>query len=164
MKVQGETHVLAAPVFTRPADTTAYASGDLVANSTTAGSVVPLVFTKPVGAAPYAMIRRARLRKSSVGVTSSSFRLHLFRAAPTPANGDNGVFSTTGVADYIGAMDIIIDRAFTDGAAGQGVPLIGSEINTQWPASGMLYGLLEARGAYTPVSAETVTAVLEIVS
>ena len=31
--------------FTRPGDTTPYASGDLVANSTTAGSVVPLTFT-----------------------------------------------------------------------------------------------------------------------
>ena len=30
--------------LTRPADTTAYASGDLVANSTTAGSVTPLTF------------------------------------------------------------------------------------------------------------------------
>jgi hypothetical protein len=33
-------HALASASFTRPADTTAYASGDLVANSTTAGSVV----------------------------------------------------------------------------------------------------------------------------
>jgi hypothetical protein len=30
--------------FTRPADATAYASGDIVANSVTAGSVVPLNF------------------------------------------------------------------------------------------------------------------------
>lgn len=36
--------------FTRPADTTAYASGDLVANSTTAGSVVAPV-VRPVHSA-----------------------------------------------------------------------------------------------------------------
>jgi len=107
--------------FTRPADTTAYASGDLVANSTTAGSVVAMTLTVGRVAGGSCMLRRCKLATSSTSTTSASFRLHLFRTAPaTVTNGDNGAFSVSGVADYIGAFDITVDRAFTDGAAGVG--------------------------------------------
>jgi len=45
--------------FTRPANTTAYADGDLVANSATAASVVPLTFTssRVVGHGTIARVR-----------------------------------------------------------------------------------------------------------
>ena len=146
--------------FTRPADTTAYASGDLVANSVTAGSVVPMQFTASRATGKGGMIRRIRLRKSGTGVTNASFRLHLYSAAPsTIANGDNGAWSTSGVADYIGALDVTMDRAFTDGAAGNGLPITGGEINY---VADTLFGLLEARGAYTPASGETFTVTLEL--
>ena len=39
VNVEAFCDILTSNVITRPADTTAYASGDLVANSTTAGSV-----------------------------------------------------------------------------------------------------------------------------
>jgi hypothetical protein len=160
----GGTMAAATANFTRPADTTAYATGDLVANSTTAGSVVAMSFTGATRvAAGSGMIRRARIKKSGTGVTNALFRLHLFKAAPaTVTNGDNGVFSVSGVADYIGAFDITVDRAFTDGAYGSGVPITGSEINFKLASGSTIYGLLEARGAYTPGNAEVFTADLEI--
>lgn len=159
----GGTMALASANFTRPADTTAYASGDLVANSTTAGSVAAMQFTATRIAAGSGMIRRLRLRKSGTSVTNASFRLHLFKAAPgTITNGDNGAFSTSGVADYLGALDVTMDRAFTDGATGHGLPVTGSEINFKLASGQTIYGLLEARGAYTPASGETFTADLEI--
>src|SRR6185437_974597 len=78
--------------FTRPADTTAYATGDLVANSTTAGSVTPLSFTAPRYATGSGQVRRARLKKSTNTTTNATFRLHLYATSPTPTNGDNGAW------------------------------------------------------------------------
>jgi hypothetical protein len=79
--------------FARPNDTTAYGVGDLVANSTTAGSVVPMQI--PLGNQfPNGMTRltRARLIKSGTGVANASFRIHLYETQPTPANGDNAAW------------------------------------------------------------------------
>jgi len=150
---------LVSATFTRPADTTAYASGDLVANSTTAGSVVPMTFAlSDLGRG--GMIRRCRIRKSGTSVTSASFRLHLYTTASiTCANGDNGAWSTNQAVNYVGAFDITVDRAFTDGASGNGVPLVGNEINF---GLNNYYGLLEARGAYTPANGEVFTVELEV--
>lgn len=160
-EVGGRTAVPSAN-FTRPSDTTAYASGDLVANSTTAGSVAPLSWTAARVAAGSGMIRRARIKTSSTNVTNASFRLHLYKASPTPSNGDNGAWLTNQSANYLGSLDITVDRAFTDGATGNGTPNIGTEINFALSSGQTIYGLLEARGAYTPTSAGTFTVELEI--
>ncbi len=147
--------------FTRPNDTTAYASGDLVANSTTAASVVAMTFAdteRNVGAS--GMVRRARVYKSSVGVTNTSFRLHLYTQAPVIANGDNAAWSTDR-AGYIGSMDVTMDKAFTDAAQGTATPTAGLEMNYHIGAA-TLYGLLEARAAYTPTAQETFTVTLEV--
>ncbi len=144
--------------FTRPSDTTAYASGDLVANSTTAGSVTCLSFTAARVSSGSFMLRRAKLATSSTSTTNAQFRIHLFRACPsTVTNGDNGAFSVSGVADYVGAFDVTVDRAFTDGAAGLGLPVIGGEQTIKLASGTTIYGLVEARAAYTPTSAGTVT-------
>lgn len=144
--------------FTRPSDTTAYASGDLVANSTTAGSVTAMSFTVGRIAAGSVMLRRCMVRKSGTSVTSAAFRVHLFRAAPsTVTNGDNGAFSVSGVADYIGGFDVTVDRVFTDGAAGFGNPVIGYEMGVKLASGTTIYGLIEARAAYTPANAEVFT-------
>jgi hypothetical protein len=153
---------VATSAFTRPADTTAYANGDLVANSTTAGSVVPLTFANAVrDVAGVSRIERIRLRKSGTSITNASFRVHLFSASPTVTNGDNGAFLTP-VSDYIGAFDVIMDRAFSNGAAGAGVPISGGAATFTIPAGTSLFALIEARAAYTPVSAEVFTCVAEL--
>jgi hypothetical protein len=167
--IAGEAHIgevggpLANPSanFTRPGDTTPYTSGDLAANSVTAGSVVPLSWTAARIAAGSFMVRRARLQKSGTGVTAASFRLHLYTASPTCTNGDNATWLTT-LSGYIGAIDITVDRAFSDGAAGSGAPVTGSEHNVKLAAGQTIYGLLEVRGAYTPANAEVFTVVLEL--
>lgn len=152
--------------FTRPADTTAYASGDLVANSTTAGSVVPLSWTAARIAAGNFLVRRARLKKSTASLTNASFRLHLYAADPSAAsgiaNGDNGAWSTKH-ASYLGSIAIVVDKAFSDPAAGaQGAPDSGADIQVALGSGQTIYGLLEARGAYTPGNAEVFTVELEI--
>lgn len=148
--------VLAASTI-RPADTTAYASGDLVANSVTAGSVVPFTFVVGDIAGATCRIRRLRLRKNSISVTNAAFRVHFYRASPICANGDNAAWSTDSFDQYVGFIDVTMDKAFTDGATGFSVV---TEINFTTVATS-IYCLVEARGAYTPVSAETITLVLE---
>ena len=161
LTVSGTT-VLPTAAFSRPADTTAYASGDLVANSTTAGSVTPLTVTVARIAAGSGMIRRVRVRKTGTGVTNASFRVHFYRTSPTVTNGDNGVFLSNQSANYMAACDVSSMIAFSDGAAGNGSPNIGSEINFKLPSGTDIFALIEARGAYTPVSGETFTLEVEV--
>lgn len=168
--VAGENHIgqvggyciNASATFTRPADTTAYASGDLVANSTTAGSVVPMTLTVARKTAGSVQVIRAKVRKTTAGLTGAVFRVHLFSSSTiTATNGDNGAFLTSASASYLGYVDVTMDEAFSDGA-------VGYANYTQPPtiklASGTdIYALLEARGAYTPGNAEQFTLTLEAI-
>lgn len=178
LETTGGHHVLAAaPQFVRPADVTAYAIGDLVANSTVAGAVTALVFATagriarnsrfqdpktPAQAGSSGRVLRARLKKSTNVVAAASFRLHLYTVAPVVTNGDNGAWLSSGAAGYLGHLDITVDKAFSDGANGHGAPGVGQQIAFALAAGTTLYGLLEARGAYTPGNAETFDVTLEV--
>lgn len=136
--------------YTRPADTTAYTSGDLVANSTTAGSVTALSFIVPSLSKNVGMIRFVRLRTNNATVTNGSFRAHFFNTSPlAPTNGDNGAFVPNGMSGYLGSADITLIGGVSAGAgvATAAIPVTGCTDDT-------VYGLLEARGAYTPASGE----------
>lgn len=150
--------------FTRPADTSIYASGDLLANSTTAGSVVPMSFAIS-GIGRSGIIRRARLHKSGTTVTQASFKVHLYDESPTVTNGDNGAFQVTiDPASWIGTIpvDLTSDAEIgaTAGAIGSsaGVVLGVNEPTT----SSLIYGLIEVTGTYNPASAEVFTVKLDI--
>jgi hypothetical protein len=148
--------------FTRPADTTAYASGDLVANSTTAGSVVPLKF---ILSSPTFKLWRVGIKFNSATPTNAKFNLNLYSSSPTCTNGDNGAWLTT-ESGYQGFVSVDAStNTFSDNTTGWGYgtsnqPLpIQAPLNTQ-----VLYGLLSATAAYTPTSGEifTVTLVGEV--
>lgn len=144
--------------FTRPSDTTAYASGDLVANSTTAGSVTPMTFN--VGYGTGFKLVRAGVKFNSATPTNAKFRLHLYSALPTVTNGDNGAWLSI-ESGYQGAVDIDASTlTFSDSTSAYGiyvntalnVPLLMiTDVNCR------LYGLLTATAAYTPTSAEIFT-------
>jgi hypothetical protein len=147
--------------FTRPADTTAYTTGDLVANSTTAGSVVPMSFFVP-GANGF-KLWRVSVSANSATDTNAKFRLHLYSSATiTAANGDNGAWSTTS-SGYLGFVDVDASgEAFTDNLTGWGTYLVSS-VNVPLLfalTSHKVYGLLSATAAYTPTSAEVFTVTL----
>lgn len=151
--------------FTRPADTVAYASGDLIGNSTTAASVTRMNFTTAARvAAGSGVVRRARIKKSTNVITGASFRLHLFKADPGAFTvGDNVALGTTvALANWIGAMDCTMTQQGSDGAKGIAVPVEGSEITFKLASGQIVYGFLEARGAYTPGSAEVFIVDLEL--
>lgn len=147
--------------FVRPADTTAYDAGDLVANNTAAGSVLALSLTAGRAAANVAatgLIRRATLRKSS-NTIGAGFRIHYFSSAPTVANGDNGAFSSNNSANYLGYMDLTMDRQFSDGAVGSGVANTGTEIMF---TAQVVYALIEVTTSYVPANAETFALTLNV--
>lgn len=146
--------------FTRPGDTTAYAVGDLVANSTTAGSVVPMSLVINTISSRSAYLRRVVLKKSTTGVTAPNFRIHFYTSSPTIANGDNAAYSTT-LSGHFCDMDVnmLATDIFSDGNDGIGTPNNGSECAVT-PAGGTpttIFALIEARGAYAPGNAEVFT-------
>lgn len=139
--------------FSRPANTTAYQAADLVANSETAGSVVPLTFSTGRGGL---RIKAASITKTDeTDVANSDFSLHLFTSSPTVANGDNGALSYD-FSSKFADIDFATMVAATDvaWALNQGLDL------NAYTASGTIYGLIEADGAYGPASAEVFSVTL----
>jgi hypothetical protein len=149
---------------TRPANTTAYASGQLVANSTTAGSVTPITIAGAARVnAGTGAIAGVRLSTSSTNLTSASFRVHFFKVSPTVANGDGAALSANVLgATEIGYVDVTVDVAGSDGAKGSAAPARNLLYFDTGAATTSLYALIEARGAYTPTSAEVLTVAAEI--
>jgi hypothetical protein len=147
--------------FTRPNDATPYTIGDLVANSTTAGSVVPMSFAlgNAFGQGQF-RLTRVRLAKTSVGTANSTFRVHFHSASPTYAVGDNAARSTT-LSGWLGAIDVPVMTAFSDGAAATGAATAGSEFLIRLIAGATVYCHLEALGAYTPTAQEVFTLTIE---
>lgn len=147
--------------FTRPADTTQYAIGDLVANSTTAGSVTPMSFVlgNNFGFGQF-RLTRVRLSKTNTSPTSATFRVHIYSASPTSAVGDNAAYSTT-LSGWLGSIDVPAMTAFSDGCAAVGAATAGSEFLIKLSAGATVYALLAALGTYTPASAEVFTLTLE---
>jgi hypothetical protein len=167
--VQTSFFTRASANFTRPADTTAYASGDLAANSTTAASVTALSWTAAEAYTTQAsagfFIRAAKLKKSTTSVTNAAFRLHLYGTDPAAstgiANGDNGAFSVNDAA-YLGWFDFGAMVGHRNFAVARSAPAAGAEISHALSSGQTIYGLLEVRGAYTPGSAEVFTVELEV--
>ena len=147
--------------FARPANTTQYAVGDLVANNATAGQVVPVEIEAARYAGGNGVITGVRLGKSGAVLTSAKFRVHFFNLAPSVSGGDNAALAiTNGVAKgYIGSADVTLGIALGDGAFGR----VATDIlfDTEKP-SNKLYALIEALATYTPASAETFTLSLEL--
>lgn len=103
--------------FSRPADNVAYTSGDHIANSTTAASVVPLTFTLPDDRMGRLIGAKCVITPASgnLVITACDFDLLLFRpvasipfaAAGFPA--DNAAMSITAAAmrEMIGAFSFV---------------------------------------------------------
>lgn len=132
--------------FVRPADATQYAAGDLVANSTTAGSVTPLSFVSPKGGPTF--VKSVSLYHSDQDATASTFRVWLLNSSPTVTNGDNGALAGIDAATVLGTVAITADQNCGDtyGISAAPAGLL---------VSGTVYAVIEATGTYTPASGET---------
>jgi hypothetical protein len=176
--------------FSRPADTTAYAAGataapgnagDLIANSTTAGSVTPLKFrvarsTGQNGGIAY--IRGARMFRTGGGLATGqhniagAIRLHLFNTnnRVSVAGGDNAAFNASPVSSWMGYIDLVAIACApglrTSGAVSTqvywGSPARTGEMLVNLSATQVsIQGLLETRIAFTPISGEIFTVQIE---
>lgn len=144
--------LIARDLFARPADTTAYAVGDLVANPGAAAAVVPLDLDLGRQGGGTGEIKAIRIHKSTVTTANASFRVHLFRGKPVSAGADNAPFSANGFAAfYIGAVDVAVDTVHSDGASGRTTCAYKFDC---MPGTKTIYALIEARGAYVPGNAE----------
>lgn len=145
--------------FVRPANASAYASGTLVANSTTAGSVVDLSWSAPTSTF---RIVRARLSLSSKSVTNTNFRIHFFNSSTGVALGDGTTFVPSVLANEVCEMDVTVALAGSDVSQGYGASNQGIACYVALASGTAFYGLIEARAAYTPASGETITVIPEL--
>jgi len=155
--------------FSRPADTTAYAAGDVVANSTSA----PVIMTfarATVESGSAGRIAQAICIDSANVATKPDLELWLFDTTVAMDN-DNAAFTPTdaelatliGVIAFPTASFKVGDA--TGGASGNSVCDI-QDINLPFntvPASNKIYGILVVRNAYVPVSGESFTVRIKIV-
>ena len=162
---RNQVQILAAQSFTRPADTTAYTGststvpGDLVANSTTAGSVTPLTFTPTAisGATAEGYITFIELQITAA--VSTTLRAHIIQTtAPTVTNGDNGTIALSNytVDTYLGFVDVVMTPSAAGGAMGGDDSLL-----IPYSTASNIYVLLETIIAWTPTSAGTVRCALK---
>jgi len=147
--------------ITRPADTTAYASGDLVANNVTAGSVTPFLFTGVARLMGYkSEIIRVGLRTNLALLANGTFRVHFFSKAPTVTGGDNAALDVATNLDFhLGWQELVFSIIGTgQGSSGWSSPVAavapGSPILSSVDSQSV-WALLEARAAYVPASAQT---------
>lgn len=150
--------------LTRPADTSAYAQNDLIANNTTAGSVVVPSLTAMSTSGGSALLRRVRLYTSATsGMGSATFKIEFWTAPPTFTNGDNGAYAVaTGAANWLGSASIATMTQVADGAYGVGMPDVGSDIDFKLATGGTIYWTLQVTAGFTPTSGQTFTLAAEL--
>jgi len=141
--------------FTRPADTTAYADGDTVCNSTSAPTIMTFSNVARAGGLG-AVLQSALLIMSTAAATAGDFDLLLFDTSITMSN-DNAAFSPSD-SDVEKAVAVIQFRGTTNGSklAANIVYDAGAISRSVKCAasSTSLYGVLVARSAYVPGNAE----------
>lgn len=148
----------ASATFTRPANTTAYAAGDEISNSVTAGSALPMVFSNLTDS----MFGTGKILKAKLSVSQQGFTgkvsILLFDEAPT-MSGDNSqhVLFLAQAPSYLGVIDF---SAGVISPTGSEVSLIVNSTAQQVIVSknknggNPIYGVLIATAAITPTSGQ----------
>lgn len=142
--------------LTRPADTLVYASGDAMANATSGAAQLSVANAASV-AGGSGVILGARLVKSGSGVTNADFRLHLFRNYAGAAPNDNVAWapSAADLREHLGYVDFLAANSVTiNGSVVYQGLLSRANISFNLDTVASIPAVLEARGAYTPTSAE----------
>lgn len=141
---------------TRPADTNAYAIGDVINESASAGTNWTFSSIGPSGGKILITYVALEIDLAAVISGMASFRVHLFDAAPTAIN-DNAAFSvaTGDRTKYLGYLEVSTPEDL-------GATLWVQNDTVRLPvklasASTSLYGMLETRAAYTPSSGDVFT-------
>lgn len=147
--------------FTRPSDTTTYAIGDAMTNSTSAPSVLTFSGVAPWGS--HVMVIGVTIHTSSAPTLSPFFDLRLFNTTFTAVN-DNSAFTLTDAEGLTGAGGISVFSVYTATNNQQvsnhalATPIkLRDRLDSDASTSGSLFGMLVAANAYVPTSAEVFT-------
>jgi hypothetical protein len=169
MAVQGFGFTSSVSV-TRPSNTTAYTAGDCVgiADSGTpanAGSaILAFLLAGPAGGEIYLTDVDLRIHLSAVPSGMTTFRLHLYDAAPD-AILDNAAWDLSSSGDrgkYLGYVDLVQPADLGSTLYSQN-PAINKRLKLA-AASTTLYGVLQTTGAYTPASGTVYVPALKTVA
>lgn len=146
--------------FTRPADTTAYASGDVISTSTAGGACFPIQLEVARLSGRTGMIRRIHVYSNDSAWANGVIRAHIYKSKPTYSNGDNAAWLTSD-SGYLGYAEVTLTQTFSDTVHGIAAPAQGSEINFE-PSGRFIYAVLESRSAVTPAASKIYTVGVEV--
>lgn len=151
----------------RPANTTAYTQGSLIASSTTAGQVVlPSFQLSGIFGTQVAIPRIRLLTNATTGWGGTTLRVRFWTSQPVYAGGDGTGYSvTTGAArsSIYSGFDVTLAQ-LGDGAIGEAIPNVGAAV---YLASGNLvfWDMQVASAAsVTPISGQVFTLTPEVVA
>lgn len=153
--------------ITRPANTTQYSAGDVIASSTTAAdAIAALPYVEP---GVQSILHSVTFSKPNNNVTDAEFRLWVLDSAPVLTNGDNGALAGITMAQVVGVYhclcasdDVYLTHTLIDmhdalalktivGASGADDGFTPRKVVLQRQR---YYFVLEARDTYTPASGE----------
>lgn len=146
---------------TRPADTTAYAAGDAISNSTTAPTTGGFTLTNAARkSGGSGIITDMTVSSSNDPATRLSGEVFIFNQAVTNIN-DNTAFavSDTEIKTCVG----VVPFSLFDAGNNTFAHMTGLNILFTCVGSANLRFLLRARNAYTPASSEVITVTAKIV-
>lgn len=149
--------------FARPANTTAYAVGNLIANSTTAGLIAVPSFSI-LTTAGGAIIPRIRvLTNVSTGWNGVNLSINLWSASPTYTNGDGGAYAPSGSANWLANYQVTLTQ-FGDGAAGGGGITSANEMTIKLASGYLIFADIQTLSVATPISGQTFTIAAELMN
>jgi len=148
--------------LTRPADTTQYAVGDVVADSTTVPGLMIFENASRIAGCG-GRVTGAKCSKNTATVTNAQFRLYLYNA-PITAIADNAQHALLWAnrAKRIGYIDFLLA---TSGTGSDCAEDIQQGLNLEFIPQAdtkTIYGILVALAAYTPGSADQLAVELRI--
>lgn len=147
--------------FTRPDDTTQYASNDLVNPGTTLATVSPVEFALPEWMSGFGgILTYIYVVKSGDTTTNAGFSMTLWNMPPTAINAvDNTPISSQLLvwadrAKYIGALAFPTLAVGKIGGGAAGMPASSYNIHFESLPNNIIYGLMYATAAYVPAALE----------
>lgn len=160
-EVGGKTAIVSASV-TRPANTTQYAAGDAVTDSTSAPTRITFASIARVNNGSGVIVAATLIDSVNAG-TKGQFELWLFDTSVTPDN-DNSAFTPTD-AECETLIGVIPFNVWYVGDSGSNAVAPVQGLSIPFKCTGGaddIFGLLVVRNAYTPASAEKFTVRLSV--
>lgn len=155
---------VATGTLVRATGTASYASGQLIAQASSAGGCSPIALAAARAVDAAGRIHRVGLSVNDSAWAGATVRVHFFKATPVFLVGDTAALSgQISEASYLGSCDVVLDRSFSATTVkGWVAPTGANELNFV-PASGtqLIQAVLEARSAVTAVASKTFTLTVE---